>query len=169
MKSVKLYGKTLLGLFTLVLLVGAMAGPAAAAQAEPDYSRLKYGLKRLELAVDALQDRIDNFTGAADLTAEFIADEQAKGYDTSELEAALRSFQAKIDEAQALQDTAAQAVEGKAGFDENGEVVDPQQAGETLKATHRAIQDANQTLFPAGQDLRQALRDYRQSKRNSTQ
>jgi hypothetical protein len=167
MKSVKLFSKTVLGLFTLMLLVGALTGPVAAAPAQQDYSGLKYGLKRVELAVDALQDRIDNYSAAGDLTAEFIADEQANGYDTSDLEAALSDFRAKVNEAQALQATAAQVVDEKAGYDENGEVVDPRQAGETLKTAHRAIQDANQTMWSAGQDLRQALRDYRQSKRNN--
>ena len=159
--------KSLLGIVVLTLLVGVWVAPAAAAPPdEQDYSGLKYGLKRALLQVDALQDYIDFAQANAELIEEFIQDEQDKGFDTSALEAALNELQAKIGEAQTLHAAAAQTLDEKAGFDENGEVVDPQQARDTLENAHHSMQDARQTLLRAQQDFRQALRDYRQGKRD---
>jgi hypothetical protein len=166
MKTLRLGERSVLGLLMLVLLVGVWATPATAAPAEQrDFTRLEYGLKRALLWADALQDRIDNLRGGADLVGEFIADEQNEGHDTSSLEEALAAFRVEVSVAQESLNTAVGTLEDKAGFDENGEVVDPQQARETLKTGHRTMQDARQTLFSAAQDLRQAMRDYLQDRR----
>jgi hypothetical protein len=166
MEQVNFIIKSLLGLVVVLLLTGAWVQPAAAQTEERDGSRLEYGLKLALLRLDALQDRLDNARAGADLVEEFIQDEQAKGRDTSALETALAELRAKIDEAQALHDEAGQILDEKAGFDENGKVVDRGQARDTLEEAHRAMQDASQTLLTARQDFRQALRDYRQSNRN---
>jgi len=159
MKNLNLVLKSVVGMAMVALLFGVWAGPAAAAPPdERDYSRLEYGLKLAEIRVEALQDIIDTAGQAADLAEEFIQAEQAKGYDTAALEAALAEWRAGIDEAQAMAD--------KAGCDENGQVVDPEQARDTLEQANRAMQDATQTLRLARQDFRQALRDYRQDRRN---
>lgn len=167
MKHLNFAVKALVGMVLVMLLVGIGAGPAAASSpVERDYSRLKYALDLALIRVDALQDQIDYILRGADVAEEFILDEQAAGHDTSELEMALDELQAKAGEAQALHDEAAQILDQKAGFDENGEVVDPQIARDTLQEAHRTLRDANQTLRQARQDFRQAMRDYRQSKRN---
>jgi hypothetical protein len=159
--------KSLLGMVVLMLLVGVWVAPAAAAPPdEQDNPGLKYGLKRALLQVDALQDYIDFAQANTEVIKEFIQDEQDKGFDTSVLEAALDELQTKIGEAQTLHAAAAQTLDEKAGFDENGEVVEPQQARDTLENARRSMQDARQTLHLAQQDFRQALRDYRQGKRN---
>ena len=166
MKTLKLGEWSVLGLLMIVLLVGVWATPALAAPAEQqDFIRLEYGLKRALLWADALQDRIDNLTGGGNLVDEFIVDEQEKGHDTASLERALVTFRTKVGVAQESLNTAVGILENKAGFDENGEVLEPQQARETLKTAHRTMQDARQTLFPAAQDLRQAMRDYLQDRR----
>ena len=167
MKNLNLVLKSGLGMVLVVLLFGVWGGPAAAAPPDQrDYSRLEYGLKLAQIRVDALQDVMDYAGRGADLAEEFIQDEQAAGHDTSVLEAALAGLRTKIDEAQTLHDDAAQTLDEKAGFDENGKVVDPQQARDTLENAHRAMQDATQTLRIGRQDFHQALRDYRQSKRD---
>ena len=61
---------------------------------------------------------------------------------------------------------AAEVLAEKAGFDEDGQVVDPRQAGDTLRTAHRSMQDAGETLRRAHQDFREAFRDYRQAKRD---
>jgi hypothetical protein len=168
MKHLNFSLKSLLGIMTLMLLVGMWVAPAAAAppdEAEREYTGLKYALKWAVLRLDAQQDNIDNARAAVDLVREFIADEQAAGNDTSALETALAEAVAKLDEAQALHDTAAQILEEKAGFDDDGNVVDPQQARDTLKNAGRAMRDAAQILREARQEFRQAFREYRQSKR----
>lgn len=165
MKSLSIAAKSLLGIVALMFVVGVWVSPAAAQTPERDYSQLAYGLKRAVLRLDALGDRIENITSAADLVEEYIQDEQAAGNDTTELEAALTAFRAKIVEAQGKYDEAAQTLDDKAGYDEDGQVTDPQQARQTLETANRAFQDANQALRIGGQDLRQAVRDYRQAKR----
>jgi ElaB/YqjD/DUF883 family membrane-anchored ribosome-binding protein len=166
-KHVNFVLKSLLGLVVLMLLVGALTAPALAAAKDEDgrdYAGLEYALKWMVLRLDAQQDNLDNARAAADLAEEYIADEQAAGYDTSALEAALADARAKLDEAQGFHDTAAQILEEKAGFDDEGNVVDPQQARDTLKNARQAMQDANQSLLEARRDFRRALQDYRQSK-----
>jgi hypothetical protein len=166
MKTLKLGERSVLGLLMLVLLVGVWSTPVLAAPAEQrDYTRLEYGLKRAFLRADALQDRIDNLTGGGDLVEEFIVDEQAKDQDTARLDKALVTFRTEVGMAQESLNTAVSILNNPAGFDEDGEVEDPQQARETLKTAHRAMQDARQTLFSAAQDLRQAARDYLQDRR----
>ena len=70
--------------------------------------------------------------------------------------------------ADALQDKidTASAVDDKAGFNSDGQVVDPRQARDTLKNANRTMQDAGQTLVIARQDFRRAMRDYLQSRRD---
>ena len=169
MKHFNVISKSLLGIVLLMLLVGMWVAPAAAAppdEPERDYSRLTYALKWITLRLDAQQDHIDNALAAADLMEEIIADEKVKGNDTSELEAALADARANLAEAQASHDTAAQILDKKAGFDDEGNVVDAQQARDTLKEAGRAMRDAAQILRDTQQDFREALRDYRQSKRD---
>ena len=165
MKSLSIVAKSLLVIVAMMFLVGVWVSPAAAQTPERDYSQLEYGLKRALIRLDALGDRIENITAAADLVEEYIQDEQAAGNDTAEMEAALTDFRAEIVKAQANYDEAAQALDEKAGYDEDGQVTDPQQARETLETANRAFQDANQALRIGAQDLRQAVRDYRQDKR----
>jgi hypothetical protein len=168
MKHLNFAVKALVGMVLITLLVGIGAGPAAASSppVKRDYNGLKYALELALIRVDILQDQIDYIRRAADVAEEFIQDEQADGHDTSELEIALGELQDKAGEAQALHDEAVQILDEKAGFDENGEVVDQQLARNTLQESHRTMQDANQTLRRARQDFRQAMRDYRQSKRD---
>jgi hypothetical protein len=168
-KHVNLAVKSLLGLVVLMLLVGALVAPALAAAEDEDgrnYAGLKYALKSMILRLDAQQDNLDNARAAADLVEEFIADEKAAGHDTPALEVALADARAKLDEAQGFHDTAAQILAEKAGFDGEDNVVDPQQARDTLKNARQAMQDANQILLEARRDFRRAFQDYRQSKRN---
>ena len=165
MKSLSIVAKSLLVIVAMMFLVGVWVSPAAAQTPERDYSQLEYGLKRALIRLDALGDRIENITAAADLVEEYIQDEQTAGNETKEMEDALVDFRAKIVEAQANYDEAAQALDEKAGYDEDGQVTDPQQARETLETANRAFQDANQALRIGAQDLRQAVRDYRQDKR----
>jgi hypothetical protein len=170
MKSLNIMIKSLLGIMVVLLLAGVWVMPAAAAEPEPperDFSRLEYLLKLALIRVEAQQDMLDTAGALANVAEEFIVDEQAKGFDTSKLEAALSTLRSQIDEAQSLHDSAAEVLAEKAGFDEDGQVVDPRQAGDTLRTAHRSMRDAGETLRRAQQDFRQAFRDYRQDKRGN--
>ena len=167
MKSLNVVTKSLLATLIVVLLAGVWVMPTAAAEPpERDYARLEYGLKLALIRADALQDKIDTASAVADVAEEFIAGEQEKGFDTGDLEAALSTFRTQIGEAQTLHDSAAQILDDKAGFNSDGQVVDPRQARDTLKNANRTMQDAGQTLVIARQDFRRAMRDYLQSRRD---
>lgn len=167
MKASNLFTKLLVGMVVVVLLASVWVMPAAAQAPERNYARLEYGLELAVVRVAALQDRIDIASAYTNVAAQFIADEQAHGFDTGQLEAALTTLQANIDEAQTLHDSAAQLLTEKEGFDSDGKVVDPAQARDTLQNAYRTGQDAGQTLRLARQDFRQVMRDYLQAKRQN--
>ncbi|MBN1994502.1 MAG: hypothetical protein JW953_17525 [Anaerolineae bacterium] len=169
MKHLNFVMKSLLGLAILMLLAGALVAPAAAApptEEEQEYTGLKYVLKWAILRLEAQQDNIDSACAGADLVEEFIEDEKAEGQDTAGLEAALAEARIKLDEAQGFHTTAAQILKEKAGFDDEDNVTDPQQARDTLRSAGQAMREANQALREARQSVREALREYRQSKRD---
>jgi hypothetical protein len=150
------------------MLVGVWVAPAAAQ--EPDkreHTGLEYRLQWATLRVDAFQDHIDNVLEGADLVDELIAEERASGHDTASIAAALADFRAAIAEAQSLRDAADQILDDKAGFDNDGQVEDPQQARDTLKNANEKLRNARQTLRDGRRELRQAMREYRQSRRGS--
>ena len=169
MKHLTLITKSLLGLAVLAFLVGVWVAPAlAAAPDEQEHRGLEYRLKWALLRVDVLQDHLDNAGEAAVLLQELIADEQADGHDTSILEAALDAFESSRGTAQSLRNTAAQILDDKVGFDDEGKVVDPQAARETLKSGRETMNEARKTMREARQDLREAMREYRQTRRGDS-
>lgn len=157
--------KFLVGLMLAAVIGGLWTGPAAAADPPArEYTRLEYALKYGLIRLDALQDRIDTTTEVVDLAEALAAEQRAEGYDTTDLEAALVDIRTQIAEAQQLHDDSARILEEKAGFDDAGQVIDPEQAVDTLKAAGRTMREAHQTLRQARQDLRQALAEYRRSR-----
>jgi hypothetical protein len=155
-------------LVVLGLLAGVWVVPVSAAQPDPkrprDRNGAKYAYKLALLRLEAQQDRIDHARAATDLAGEYIADEQAAGYDTSILEEALAILRAKLDEAQGHHDVAAEILEEGAGFDEEGNVTDPRLARETMRDGRRAMRDAGEALREGHRDFREAMREYRESK-----
>ena len=160
--------KLIFGMVVLMLLVGAWVAPAAAADVEQarDYTGAKYAYRLMLLRLDTLQDIIDHAEATADLADKYIADEQAAGYDTSVLETGLSKLRTKIDEAQDHLNTAARILADHAGFDDDGNVTDPQQARETMKNAREAMQDVGKALHDGREEFREAFQSYRQSKRD---
>lgn len=165
----KTLSKTLLGMMMMVLLLVGVVGQVAAAPPaqQGDGSRLELALQAAELRLDALQDRLENSQNAADLLEAFIADEQARGFDTSILEDALAAFRAELDVAQGFADDAAQIIAEKAGFDSDGNVVDNELARQTIESANQSIRDGSETLRQAREDLREARREYRETTREN--
>jgi len=167
--------KLMFGMIAMILLVGAWVVPAAAAPPatstadevfqERDFTSGKYAFRLMLIRLDALQDAIDNARAAAELVEEFIADEQAAGYDTAVLETGLRNLRAKLAEAQGHHDRAAAILQEYLGFDDGGTITDPQQARETMKNARDAMREAIRDLRDGRRGFREALQKYRQSKR----
>jgi hypothetical protein len=152
----------------LVALIGAWAVPAAAAPWDPEQVRHpyrgKYVYKRALLRVEVQHDRIKHAQAAADLVEEYLADEEAAGYDTSEIETALVELRGKLAEAQGHNEAAAQILEDGAGFDEEGYATDPEQARETMRGANEEMREAGKALREGNREFRQAFREYRRSK-----
>lgn len=186
--------RLIVGMVALMVLVGVWAVPAAAAPRppapvaprpptavalwpptavalrEPEQERHphrgKYAYGRALLRAEVQQDRIRHAQAAADLVEEYLADEEAAGYDTSVVESALVELHGKLTEAQGHNETAAQILEDGAGFDEQGYATDPEQARETMRAANEEMKEAGRTLHEGNREFRQAFREYRRSKRS---
>lgn len=166
MKRANVVLKSLLGIFVMMLVVGVWVSPADAQTTDQrTFDRLEYALRFIVIRQGLLQDHIDAAGEVADLAADWIAGEAAKGNDTTALEAALAALRAKIDEAQGFADTAASVLDAKAGFDDEGQVVDAQEARDTIKEASQAIRAGNEALRTGRRDFRQAMQQYRQDKR----
>lgn len=160
----------------VMMFVGAWVAPAAAAPPdqtasneivqERNFTGAKYAYKLSRIRLNLIQDLIDNAGDAADLADEYIAEEQANGFDTTILEAGLSDLRAKLDEAQGHHDTAAAILAEHAGFDDDGNVTDPQQARETLENTRQAMREAMENLREGRREFREAFQEYRRSKRD---
>jgi hypothetical protein len=178
--------KLIVGMVALMVLVGVWVLPAAAAPPpraavalrpptavalwEPERERHpyrgKYVYLRALLRVDVQHDRIKHAQAAADLVEEYLADEEAAGYDTSVVESALVELRGKLTEAQGHNEIAAQILEDGAGFDEEGYATDPEQARETMKAANEEMEEAGRALHEGNREFRQTFREYRRSKRS---
>lgn len=174
--------RQLFGMVALVTVIGLWAVPAAAAAQAPVVPRSpatvavrearqerypyrgKYVYKMALLRVDVQHDRIEHAQTAADLAEEYLADEEAAGYDTSAMETALVELRGKLREAQSHNEAAAQILEDGAGFDEEGYATDPEQARETMRTAGEEMREAGRALREGNRDFRRAFREYRRSK-----
>jgi hypothetical protein len=146
---------------------GALAGAAKNFQAALKDARstadLEAQLTREQKALAQQQTTLGNTSKIVTQVQTIIANQKAKGQDTSALEAALAAFQQQVSTAQASNTTAGTLLSAHLGFDAGGKVTDPTQAHQTLVDGQHALQSARDTLKQAGQDLRNALQDYRDS------
>jgi hypothetical protein len=90
-----------------------------------------------------------------------ITQAQGRGVDTSDLQSALNTFNARIANAQAESVTAAGVLASHAGFDGNGRVTDAAIANQTLLSARQSLLDAHAALLQATVDFRLAMRAFR--------
>lgn len=83
------------------------------------------------------------------------------GKDTTDLEAALVTFNSAVATAQTSHDAAANTLAAHTGFDANGAVTDRTQAAATLRSAYDSLQAAHLTLVGAVANLRLAVRTWR--------
>ena len=140
-----------------VLLIGAVGAALPVsltfAQGEQppeiDYSRLEEAYDKL---VEWYTYQIDRAT--------------ARGYDPSAVQSALDTFAELYPQARPYNLEASAILEAPAGFDEDGNVTDPEAALETLKSLQAALQSAYETMGGenhAGGILIEAIRDFIES------
>lgn len=166
-KSVR---KLMFGLLSGVAVLGlalASVAPAFAAEGTPEPSvrdgrRLEFAYKNLQRLAEMQAKHLARAgTEGVAKVQQLIDRAKAEGKDVSALEAALATFQASLADAQAAHDEAVGILRTHAGFDENGQVTDKEQAIETVKSAAEAMKEARQILRQAEQALRQAIREWR--------
>ncbi len=155
----------ILGLGLVALPIsGAEASAGIADESNPP-STDKVSNERLEQAWERVQTAYTRQGERLDKADEFIARVQtliekanAKGWDTSAVQAALDAFAAAIPAAQAAHEAGASIIAAHAGFDENGQVTDRAAAIETVKALGQVLKDTRAAMNGTGKALREAIR-----------
>jgi hypothetical protein len=126
---------------------------ARAYQREQDWlTRQQANLGKADAAVTRVQD--------------LVSKAQAKGLDTSALEAALSTFQAQLATAQSSDDTAASVLSAHNGFDASGNVTDDTAAAQTVKDADQALKDAGAVLAQATRDLQTAVKAWEEANKD---
>jgi len=148
------------GLSALVLL-GLLFLVARPSHAADPIDPLELFYERLVAAVEWQANYLEVAERLEARAQEWIDDLASKGQDTAELEAALESFKARIEEARQLHDKAVAILEEHEGFDDDGKVVDRTKALRTLVEAARALRDAQLALWRGTMDLRGITGDWR--------
>lgn len=144
---------------------GDEAPPAQDGADERGGARLEFAYLRLKQAAEGQALRLDHAGDIAEFVQGWIDELAAQGEDVSLLQAGLDAFRAAVDEAQGHQDRAQAVLDEHAGFDENGKVVDRQQAVETIRQAGRALRDGHRALKDGAIQLRRAVSDWRRQHR----
>jgi hypothetical protein len=147
------------------LAAGDEAPPGQNGIDERPTTRLEFAYLRLQHAAQGLALHLDHAGEVADFIEAWIQTLGDEGQDVSELEAALEEFEAALAEALGFYQQAADVLNEHAGFDENGKVIDRQQAAETVRAAGRSLRDGRRALKEGVIDLRRAVRDWRRDHR----
>jgi hypothetical protein len=178
MKAVRLLSAAMLA----VLTVGGLAGGVQVARAAEmttaqvvaaaDYqasaeerservnARLAHRLHEQRLMLDILANRLSLAREEAAFVQGRIDQENARGQDTTAVQAALDTFKAQVEVAQGHWNNAQGILAAAAGFDAAGNVVDAAQARTTLQQAGDAMRECGNVLRNASYDFRLAARDY---------
>lgn len=158
-------------LAVLLASVGSVTAWAAPAVQEGNTGadRLAEAFAREQEALTRLGEHFSRSDEVIAKTEAAIGNLQEHGVDTAPLETALAGFRAGVAEARTAYDQAAAILSTHAGFDENGQVTDPEQAQQTVQSAAQALRTAQQTLGTAARDFRQAVKSFRESLREQQQ
>ncbi|MBU4225667.1 MAG: hypothetical protein KKC71_07585 [Chloroflexi bacterium] len=142
--------------------LGDETNPPAAPAAHA--TRLEKIWEREQTIYDRQGERLDRADTVAGRVQTIIDKLSAKGYDTSEVQAALNAFEDAIQQARPIHESASGIIASHPGFDASGKVTDPAQAVETVKELGAKLKEFRSTLgdpFKHLRDLLKALRDTR--------
>lgn len=155
----------------VVLLIGAAlpVSPAFAQEEQPpeiDYFRLGEAYDKLVEWYTYQTEWMDEAEDMIARTQDLIDRATARGYGASAVQSALDTFAEFYPQARPYNLEAADILETHAGFDEDGNVTDPEVAVETLKSLQAALQSAYETMGGenhAGGALIEAIKDFIES------
>ncbi len=151
-----------LGLASLPFVSAAAAGPTST----PVPPQGQLSNERLE-RIWARQLRHYKRMGRANILVDrvqmLIDRAKANGKDVSAVQAALDAFEAALKNAQPIYESTKGIVNSHQGFDDNGKVIDPVAAQQTVLAMHAKFQAIRDALNGTGKALRDAIRAFRQA------
>lgn len=122
---------------------------------------LEKAFARENTALGAQATNLDRIGKLATTAQDWITKAQAKGWDVSDLQAALNTFNGQITNARSLHETAAGILSTHNGFDASGKVTDVAGATQTVRDARQALKDAHDVIRQAVTDLRGAIRLFR--------
>ncbi|MBM3151658.1 MAG: hypothetical protein FJZ96_05555 [Chloroflexi bacterium] len=167
-------------LVVLVLGVGFAALPAADVSAAGldqettpptgDRSARLAKIWQRELAVYERQGKLlDSADTIIERTQALIDKATEKGLDASAVQAALDAFEAAIQDARPIHQSANGIVNSHKGFDENGVVTDPEQALETVQELGEHLRDFRTAMDGTGAALKEAVKAFLKANRPQPQ
>ncbi|MGB8983447.1 MAG: hypothetical protein WCC12_16365 [Anaerolineales bacterium] len=113
------------------------------------YERIGNGFERDDAFIERVQELIDR---AAE-----------NGKDVSAVQAALDAFEAALQDAHPIYESANGLVNSHQGFDANGKVTDPAKAQETVDAMHAKLQEIKEAMNGTGKALHEAVKAFREA------
>ncbi len=113
------------------------------------YEKVGTVLERADTLTEKIQDLIDK------------ANEQ--GLDTSAVQAALDAFNDALKDARPIYESAKGIINSHKGFDNDGNVIDPELAAETLKSLGEKLRELRELTGPSGKALREAIKAFREA------
>lgn len=160
-------------ILAIVIILGATilfsVRPVAAAETArtPTFNYLEQLYQRLLLAVDSQQLRYQTARMLAADTQSWIDLRTAEGKDMSAVQTALNNYIAALSTAENYTASADSILTTHAGFDDAGQVIDPQAARTTLRDAGRLLRNAHRTLTDATIELRRTISDTIRALRES--
>lgn len=124
---------------------------------------LEQGFKQAKTQLKQLAKKLKQMNKKVGKAQNFINKQAAKGKDVSTIQAALNAFKTQLSAAQAAQNTAQQILAAKAGFNNKGKVINPEQAQQTVSNAKQALDQAKNILRQAAADFDRAMEAYKHS------
>jgi len=110
-------------------------------------------------------DELERASGFITWIQDLLNEANAKGWDTSAVQAALDAFSSVIPAAQSAHENGAAIIAAHAGFDASGKVTDRATAIQTAQSLNQVLKDTRSAMNGTGQALREAIRAFRQAHR----
>jgi hypothetical protein len=125
-------------------------------------------IRRLEAGYKEIKKQIEYEKRAGEIMNKrvirikyFIADQEKRGRDVTELVKALETYAQSIDDVKNVLNKTSQLMSPAAGFDDNGKVTDMKLAGATLDEARKMLMTGLQTRVNAGLALNKAMKVFR--------
>ncbi len=165
------------GILALALPTGTVAASAIQEDTPPNSENgngwgprkaiLEKAFKRENDLLAHLDGDLGRIPTVVEKTNSLIAKAQAKGLDTSKVEAALAAYKSSAAAIAPLRDEAAAVLETHAGFDDKGKVTDLKIAADTVRTAGAKLREAHRAYHDAGRELRQAVREFIEANRST--